>query len=92
MASSDSRQSIGHPIFVEITKALGAAVEGKLSDYAISQILHVIIDYQDQQLSLGLFGPYTENTTLRSIPPGLKRRGTNQAMLVKEVEGAWDKP
>ena len=34
----------------------------------------------------GLFGPYTKNTTLRSIPPGLKRLGTNLAMLVKEVE------
>ncbi len=40
----------------------------------------------------GLFGPYTKNTTLRSIPPGLKRLGTNLAMLVKEGEGAWDKP
>ena len=33
----------------------------------------------------GLFGPYTKNTTLRSIPPGLKRLVTNLAMLVKEV-------
>jgi hypothetical protein len=43
----------------------------------------------DQQ---GLFGPYTKNTMLRSILPGLKRLGTNLAMLVKEGEGAWDKP
>jgi hypothetical protein len=34
----------------------------------------------------GLFGPSTKNTTLRSIPPGLKRLGANLAMLVKEIE------
>ena len=34
----------------------------------------------------GLFGPSTKNTTLRSIPPGLKRLGANRVMLVKEVE------
>src|SRR5437588_7105212 len=33
-----------------------------------------------------LFGPYTKNTTLRSMPPGLKGLGTNLARLVKEVE------
>jgi len=37
-------------------------------------------------------GPYTKNTTLRSIPPGLRRLGTNLAMLVKEVELLWTTP
>ncbi len=40
----------------------------------------------------GLFGPYTNKTTGRSRPPGLKRLGTNLAMVVKEGEGAWDHP
>jgi len=40
----------------------------------------------------GLFGPYTKNTTVRSLPPGLKRLGTNLAMLVKEGEGLGTNP
>src|SRR6266849_1873548 len=40
----------------------------------------------------GLCGPYTKKTTGRRRPPGLKRLGTNLAMLVKEGEGAWDQP
>jgi len=51
-----------------------------------------VSDQGEQGVHLGLFGPYTKNTMLRSIPPGLKRLGTNLVMLVKEVEGAWDKP
>jgi hypothetical protein len=37
-------------------------------------------------IRFGLFGPYTKITTLRNIPPGLKRFGINLEMLVKEVE------
>jgi hypothetical protein len=40
----------------------------------------------------GLFGPYTKNTPVRSIPPGLRRLGTNLAMLVKEGELLWTTP
>jgi hypothetical protein len=37
-------------------------------------------------LGEGLFGPYRKNTTLRSIPPGLKRLGTNRAIVVRKGE------
>src|SRR5437588_7398526 len=42
--------------------------------------------WESGRFQWGLFGPYTKNTTLRSMPPGLKGLGTNLARLVKEVE------
>lgn len=53
----------------------------------------LLLSHEDAaEVSYGLFGPPTKNTTVRSMPPGLKQLRTNRAMLAKEAEEAWDKP
>jgi len=52
MASSPSHHSIWHPVLAEMSKALGSAAAGRLSNYAISKILQLLIDNHNDELNL----------------------------------------
>jgi hypothetical protein len=52
MASSSSHHSIWYSVLSGISKALVSSVEGKLSDYAISQVLQLLSGQRDDELAL----------------------------------------